>query len=373
MNNLTPSPPDPCRKSTDSVEDYPAPARAFHAQKLLVFLWKYWRIPAITLTLTMGVVVGYILWIPPTYVSTGRLWEAEQFRLPEGSFFCEDLPNFVGTQTGLFRSEKLRQMALNTMRAAGTNNVLLGEDDQPLPVMIKITPVPKSTICMVEASSANPAYTQKYLDALMLAYIEFRKTIRQEVSGETLASISEQVQCLERDLKAAQDVFFTFQRTNNLAILQAEGPVAADRLGKLHAQLSDLQLEELLLNGSELSQAETAARRTLRLKLELVRNSIQEWEAKVADITARIVEADHLKSRITRPQNLYDRLVNLLDNVVISRKIQQSSWVVLTPASVAERSSSFEWWLLVVAGFSGLGLGLGMVLLMVWTRSVSPL
>ena len=54
----------------------------------------------------------------------------------------------------------------------------------------------------------------------------------QQVSGDTLASISEQMQRWERDLKTEQDALLAFERTNNLAILQEEANVAGSYLTK---------------------------------------------------------------------------------------------------------------------------------------------
>jgi len=46
----------------------------------------------------------------------------------------------------------------------------------------------------------------------MSEYMAYKKDIRKVVSGDTLASISEQVLRLERDLKTDQDTLTAFQR-----------------------------------------------------------------------------------------------------------------------------------------------------------------
>jgi hypothetical protein len=71
-----------------------------------------------------------------------------------------------------------------------------------------------------------------------------------------------------------------------------------------------------------------------------------------------------VESNIARTQSLYDRLVNLLNNVEISRNIDQSTLAILEPASPAERTYTLEKYLLAMAGFGGLGLGLGIIGLM---------
>ena len=278
---------------------------------------------------------------------------------------------------------------------------------------------------MVEASSSNPAYTQAYLDSLMNEYLEYKKNIRKVVSGDTLASISEQVLRLERDLKADQDALTTFEQTNNLAILQEEGAIAGGYLARLKTQLSDYQLESQLLEATALEQDLNGAgttnfaaslidslreqnsapssatverqsafqqvellkiereklskylrpkhpkivkldediergqkllelyrnqnrgqlattRQSLKMRADSVQASIREWEVKVVDANARIAEAEHLKLNVSRTQAIYDRLVGLLQNVDISRNIDQETLAILESASPAKRSYLLE-------------------------------
>jgi len=78
-------------------------------------------------------------------------------------------------------------------------------------------------------------------------------------------------------------------------------------------------------------------RQALKMRTESVVASIKEWEAKVTDANARIAEAERLKQNVNRTQSLYDRLVGLLQNVDISRNIDQATLAILEPASPAER------------------------------------
>jgi len=66
-----------------------------------------------------------------------------------------------------------------------------------------------------------------------------------------------------------------------------------------------------------------------------------------------------------RMQSIYERLALLVQNVGISRNIDQETLAILEPASLAERSYKQEIGLLGAAAFGGLGLGLGLILLMV--------
>jgi polysaccharide biosynthesis transport protein len=220
-------------------------------QRLFAFLLKYWWVPVLTLTLGLSAGIAYLRWMPPSFVSIARMWEPERVRLPEGTLFSEDMQNFIGTQSELLQSSKLRGLALARLSASGSNVVALGENGQPLPVKVQVTPSAKSSIFVLSATSSDSAYSRRYLDALMAVYLEYKRDLRKELSGDTLASISEKVQLWEGDLKTQQDILTAFEKTNNLAILQEEGTIAGGYLARLKTQLSDLQLEERLLNDTD--------------------------------------------------------------------------------------------------------------------------
>jgi uncharacterized protein involved in exopolysaccharide biosynthesis len=202
MNNLTPVPPSESgfQLLEPMANSQATPATKFRPQKFWFFLRKFWWLPLITLALSASTAVFMFFHTPPTFVSTGSLWETEKLRLPDGAAFTDDRDNYLGTQTELLRSKMLREQTLNRMRALNTNQMVLDEDGNPLPVEIQVFSSPKSSVYTVAASSANPAFTPAYLNALMQQYLEYRKNIRREVSSGTLASISEQVQRLERDM-----------------------------------------------------------------------------------------------------------------------------------------------------------------------------
>ena len=235
------------------VDEGMSKASPFKIQRFFTFLLKCWWVPVLTLTVCLSVAIVYSRCMPPSYVSSARMWETEKIRLPEeGTLFSEDMQNFIGTQTELLQSGKVRGLVLARLSAAGANAVPVGDEGLPLPVKIQITQSSKSSIFVLEATSSNGPYSRNYLDALMDVYLEYKKDLRKELSGDTLASISEQVQHWERDLKTQQDILTAFEQTNNLAILQEEGTVAGGYLARLKTQLSDLQLEDRLLNNADL-------------------------------------------------------------------------------------------------------------------------
>jgi polysaccharide biosynthesis transport protein len=431
------------------VDDTGAQSPSHRLWRFLGFLLKFWWIPAVTLFIGAGSGAAYVYLKEPTFVSRASMWETLKLRLPEGALFSEDMQNFLGTQSELLKSGMLREQALARMRMM-TNTVEIprGEDGQPLGVGIRVSGNAKSSVFVIEPNSRHPSYTQNYLNALMQAYLDYKKNIRQVVSGDTLASISEQMQRWERDLKTEQEALTAFQRTNNLAILQEEGTIAGGYLARLKTQLSDLQLETRLLNaavyettqpqndgtnaienlpissaaaaGSEptanaslerqtafrevqflkmqrdklakflrpkhpkmikleadIERAEklqqifvrqdreqlVTSRQANQLRIENVQTAIKEWETKVVEANNRISEAERLKLNVQRIQSVYDRLALLVQNVGISRNIDQESLAILEYASPVKRSYTSEKNGLVMSLFAGLAAGLGIVFL----------
>jgi capsular exopolysaccharide synthesis family protein len=99
------------------------------------------------------------------------------------------------------------------------------------------------------------------------------------------------------------------------------------------------------------------------LRIENVQTAITEWESKVVEANSRIAEAERLKLNVQRVQSVYDRLTLLVQNVGISRNIDQETLAILEHASPPKRSYSEEKSALMMAIVGGLGLGLGIIAL----------
>jgi capsular exopolysaccharide synthesis family protein len=419
---------------------------AFRTRKLCRHLRHFWWVPLLTLLLFVTGATAYILERVPTYVSQASLWETEKIHLPESALISEDPQNYLGNQTELLKSGKLQRLTVESLETGRTNRIPRDNQGRPPKVKVSVREAPKSSVVVVEASGAEPEYVQAYLDGLLSQYIQFKKELRKLVSGDTQASVSEQVLRLDHELKADQDALMAFERTNNLAILQEEGAAAGGYLVKLQTQLSDYQFESRLLEpavpaagspgeqatnfaggwmapsyesqtglpavptwvqtaGQQLDtlkiqhqrlsqslrpkhpkmikleeaieEAQTlldlyatqsreqlvAVRQSLKLKCDNLQVLIQEWQGKVVAANARIAEADHLKLNVNRTQNLYDRLVGLLQSVDLSRNIDQDALAILQPASPAQRTYGIELLVLILAVMGGVAAGLGLVFL----------
>ena len=260
MNELIPLQPRPDLQMSGYTEPHEPPQASLPVQRLLLFLRKYWWLPMVSLLLALGTCAALLHQLPPMFVSKAYMWETVKLRLPEGGLYDENVQTFLATQTELLQSSAIQELTLAQLNAAGSNgSIPQNADQRPLPVDISVTGGAKSSIVEIQAKAADAAYVQTYLNTLMNVYLEYKRDIRKAVSGDTLASITEQVQVTERELKAEQDAFMAFQQTNNCVILQEEGTVAGSYLARLKTKLSDLQFEDRLL-ASALNNPTNAAR-----------------------------------------------------------------------------------------------------------------
>lgn len=364
MNTPTLSSPDRASELPAQVESPAPPAATGCTRKPHGVTRRYWWLPLLTLVISLGVAWIFVWWMPPTFVTLARLWQPVTLQLPEGPLFTEDMRDLPRNLSDLLHSDRGHELALERLKSMQVA-IPLSEGTNPLPVNVRFIGGTNSSIFTIEASGANPAYTQAYLNALINSCLQLKKDARKEISGESLAAIEEMVLRLERDLKTEQDCLYSFQRTNHSEMLQLQAKVAVEYLGRLETQYSDLKLEERLQGTPKVSQVNADSRQLLQAKMGLLRDAIAEWEPKYLNLQAHLAEVERLRSNVQRLQPEYERLVALLRRVDIRRHIEQESLSMLEPASPAKRCYAPERRLLTWAGCSGLGVGVGVMLVMI--------
>ncbi len=251
MTPLNPPDPNLDYQLSGPPGEAPSPKAPFQARRFLVFLLKYWWVPAFTAVLGVGVAIEYLRLAPSTFVSYASMWETEKLRLPDGALFTGDSQNYLGTQIELLRSGALSQLVIQRLLASGPNAIPKDQDGRMVPVRVSISQVPKCSRLAWEAESTDGGFARAYLNTLLHEYLDFKKNLRKSLSDNTLESMQNQAQGLEAQLNDEQGKLTAFERTNNLAILQEEGNVSGTHLATLETQLSDAQLEYKLLQENE--------------------------------------------------------------------------------------------------------------------------
>ena len=105
----------------------------------------------------------------------------------------------------------------------------------------------------------------------------------------------------------------------------------------------------------------------LQERISAIEAAIPFWETKVLDINDRLAQSERLKENVTREQGYYDHLLGTLQNVDLSKNVQQERLSVLqsaTPSQIETRNLPLRMALAVIFGlFLGLGLVFGWYLL----------
>jgi Mrp family chromosome partitioning ATPase/uncharacterized protein involved in exopolysaccharide biosynthesis len=258
-NPLLP-PGEPDFESLVGAEEETAPTSAMPVQRFLLFLLRYWWVPLVTMALAL-VAAGACVWRqPPTYVSTGVMWETEQLRMGDMGF-AKELQSFFGTEAELLKSPAMLDKASEILRSAGTNGPLAANAAAAFKMKVQVTQVPKSTVFEVVAVGPEPAYTQAFLEALMNEYLSYKRNVHKEIAGGTEASISKEVNDFETEMRDKERALSLFKSTNDLAVLGEEAKGAGSYLASLKSRLSEYELELKILEATALERSfrETAS------------------------------------------------------------------------------------------------------------------
>ena len=190
----------------------------------------------------VGLVVGLLLWWwqPTTYLSVGRMIVSIKLAIPEGSVYSEELGNFLGTQAALMQSRAVIERAQARLDSQT-------QRQPPVPVSLRVSVSPKTSIFVLEASGRHPQQTRAFLQAAMEEYIKFKKEMRTQTSDTTVAGLTEQVLRLEKELRACQEDLVRFQCSNSVVLLQEQGNIAGNYLGAIHQRLAAAKAEEAWL------------------------------------------------------------------------------------------------------------------------------
>ncbi len=197
----------------------------------------------------VGVMVQLILsrFAPASFTSVGRMIVSIKLAIPEGSVYTEELSNFLGTQAALMQSG----VVINRAHA----RVVAQKPDQVMqPVALKVSVLPKTTIFVLQATGADPAYTQSFLQSCMEEYAALKKEMRAQTSDTTFAGLTEEVLRLEKELRKSDQEMVDFQSTNSVVLLQDQGNSAGNYLAALNNRLAALKSEYDLLETLTLDQ-----------------------------------------------------------------------------------------------------------------------
>jgi succinoglycan biosynthesis transport protein ExoP len=203
--------------------------------------------------LILGALVGSLIaggmsWFDaPSYVSSGRMIVSIKLAIPEGSVYTEELSNFLGTQAALMQSGAVVNRAHARVAAQKPNLPMQN-------ISLRVSVLPKTTIFVLSAVGGNAEYSQAFLQAAMEEYVSLKKEMRTQTSDTTVASLTEEVMRLEKELRKSDEELVAFQSTNSSLAMQDANTTAGNWLSTLNQGLATMKSEYDLLTTLTLDQ-----------------------------------------------------------------------------------------------------------------------
>jgi len=401
-------------------------------RRYLSYLRERWWVVMVCIAVAVAGVTAFQTVQRETYDSYAQLYLTLGPQLGS-SLFGEEKDDYA-TQIELLKGSRLQREAME--------NLGPGADQLKTPIRIEVVRPMGTSILQLRATGSDPALTQRFLQALIDRYLAFKRTTRLSTTGDLVASLTEQLSKIEKELQADQSTWADFERSNNLILLEEEGKGAGMFLADQNVQLANLKLEEellqrglapavpawstntagtnaaagtrksddgssdfaalattdttlkavrveLMLKEAQLSQLLTngpqylvkptqdqvdqikqnvaaleavdATQRKAELheleeRIAAISNAIPDWEEKLATSNDRLSAGEQLRAEIQRQQGYYEHLLALLQNVDLTKDMQQERVTVLeppSPAQPAQRSLTFLVFLAVILGLCG--------------------
>ncbi len=221
-----------------------AVAKVNHYRDLLQ---RRWWIPLLGVVAGAGFAVLIAVRSAPSFSSIGRMMVAPKLALPQDTVYTEELNNFLGTQTALMQSDVVSNRASFRVAATITNKAIV-------PVSIKVTVSPKTSIFMISGSGSDPEETQAFVQATMEEYMHLKSDMRKQASDAIVGDLTEEVLSLQKSLRGSEDELLAFQSTNSLVWLQQQGNSVGIYVANLSQELAAKRSEYSLLQALTVDQ-----------------------------------------------------------------------------------------------------------------------
>ena len=273
-------------------------------------LAKFWWIVLLTVSLAVCAAAWYQIQKPPAYVSTGTF--SVNVDSPTVSVaqtgtgqYAMGLDDMLNTQVFVLKtSAQIRQLT--------AENLLAKYPDMP-PAPVNVTYLPQSAFLTISAAGPNPVYTQRYLQALLDAYVTYRKQQRNDRSGEQLDKIRAEILRMEGVLTKDDQEIITYQKEKKMVFQEGINPdsTLTDLKKKLadvqeHLNMLNLMTPEESLDQSQVARrvaaADSAGNPTQQQAVLDATNAEAEYHAARAQIATLQAQKDDL-ARDLRPKH----------------------------------------------------------------------
>jgi polysaccharide biosynthesis transport protein len=160
------------------------------------------------------------------------------------------------------------------------------------------------------------------------------------------------------------------QAKQQLSLLKAQRDQSAKVLRPKHPQMIELS-EKISEQESLIANFRTQSVDRLKSNREAIKSQIddlpaviKEWESKALELSERLAEYNRVKANLDRSKSLYDRLVNNLQDVNVTRNVDQDLVSILAKASPAHAIIPGLVVMLILGASGGLMVGIAVLVLM---------
>jgi polysaccharide biosynthesis transport protein len=380
----------------------------------------------LTIILAVAALGLFLVVRPASHSVRGRLLVGGKIRVTEGNLYAEEWQNFFGTQIELLKSEKMRQRVLARLQAlrqdrnASPVRVEASQERRTTIINVQATgPDSAYTEAYVNAlmevylgyrKEVRAASSDETLASLTIQFeqqeadlkkareqlLGFEKTnsiaLLEELTSSVgiskwnaeLTDLKLELQFLidsgksppvgPVDAKALADSglikipsdfnakelveMLKFQKQEMGKYMRPEHP----KMVKLDEQIA--QAERIVTVYKTEGEEDVASRReVLQLKIHNVEEAVREWEKRVLEANGLLNEHSVYKANVEHAQDLYDRLLRLLENVGLDKKVDQENLVIMDRATpMQERLTTLQ---MAFAPVIGLAIGLALVMFLI--------
>jgi polysaccharide biosynthesis transport protein len=199
-------------------------------------LSSYWWILLLCTTVGLAIKALQTREMRDSFESSAQLMIQGQIEISEGDRMREVATNFHDNQLHLMRQPRIRQRALDRVRAlhpgVDAGWVHLNAQRQG-----------STDVFLLTAVGEKPVFTQLFLDQAIEAYLESRRQVRLETSDDVLLSLDEELRELDVNIELTQLEIRRFQETNNTAAVRELSESSKANLTEVTARMEDLKTQ----------------------------------------------------------------------------------------------------------------------------------
>jgi polysaccharide biosynthesis transport protein len=160
------------------------------------------------------------------------------------------------------------------------------------------------------------------------------------------------------------------QAKQQLLVLKAQREEYAKVLRPKHPQILEIN-EKISEQESLIASFRSQSVERLKSNREAIKSQIddlpaviKEWESKALELSERLAEYNRVKANLDRSKSLYDRMVNNLQDVNVTRNVDQDLVSILAKASPAHAIIPGLVMMLILGASGGLMVGIAVLVLM---------